>query len=166
MAAVLRILGIDCGSRITGYGVIEIDGRSQRAVAYGAIRVPAGPDLGKRLCVVAEGIGQVLEAWEPDEAAVEDVFTGLNVRSALVLAHVRGVAMMCAAKAGLCVASYTAAQVKGSVSGYGSAGKEQVRLMVRTLLGVREEIRPLDASDALAVAYCHANLRNSRRGRG
>ena len=126
----LRILGIDCGSRITGYGVIESDGRSQRAVTYGAIRVPAGPDLGKRLCVVAEGIGQVLETWEPDEAA-----------------------------------SYTAAQVKGSVSGHGSAGKEQVRLMVRTLLGVREEIRPLDASDALAVAYCHANLRDAGQGR-
>ena len=157
----MRILGIDCGSRITGYGVIESDGRSQRAVAYGAIRLQAGHDLGKRLCAVADGIGRVLETYEPDEAALEDVFSGLNVRSAIVLAHVRGVAMMTASRAGLPVASYTARQVKSSVSGYGNAGKGQVRLMAKTLLGVREEISPLDASDALAVAYCHASLRHT-----
>ena len=162
----VRILGIDCGSRITGYGVIETDGRSQRAVSYGAIRVPSGRSLGERLCVVAEGIEGVLFQYRPDEAAVEDVFTGPNVRSAIVLAHVRGVAMLSASKAGLPVASYTASQVKNSIAGFGNAGKDQVRQMVRLLLDVREEIEPLDASDALAVAYCHANLRDARERGG
>ncbi len=157
----MRILGIDCGSRITGYGVIESDGRSQRSVAYGAIRVPEGNSLGERLCIVAKGIEEVLSQYRPDEAAVEDVFTGPNMRSAIVLAHVRGVAMLSASRAGLPVASYTPSQVKSSIAGYGSARKDQVRQMVRLLLDVREEISPLDASDALAVAYCHASLRDA-----
>ena len=157
----MRILGIDCGSRITGYGVIESDGRSQRSVAYGAIRVPGGNSLGERLCVIAKGIEEVVSQYRPDEAAVEDVFTGPNMRSAIVLAHVRGVAMLSASRAGLPVASYTPSQVKSSIAGYGSARKDQVRQMVRLLLDVREEISPLDASDALAVAYCHASLRDA-----
>ncbi len=161
----MRILGIDCGSRITGYGVIESDGRSQRAVSYGAIRVPAGRNLGERLCVVADGLDNVVAKFQPDEAAVEDVFTGRNVRSAFVLAHVRGVALLSASRAGLPVASYAPSQVKSSIAGHGNAGKDQVRRMVRLLLDVQEEIDPLDISDALAVAYCHANLRDaSERG--
>lgn len=162
----MRILGIDCGSRITGYGVIESDGRSQRSVAYGAIRAPAGESLGERLCVLAKGIDEVLSQYRPDEAAVEDVFTGPNARSAIMLAHVRGVAMLSASRAGIPVASYTPTQVKSSIAGYGSAGKDQVRHMVRVLLDVTEEIYPLDASDALAVAYCHASLRDARERGG
>ena len=157
----MRILGIDCGSRITGYGVIESDGRSQRAVSYGAIRVPASRNLGEGLCVVADGLDKVVTKFQPDEAAVEDVFSGRNVRSAIVLAHVRGVALLSASRAGLPVASYTPSQVKSSIAGYGNAGKDQVRRMLRLLLDVREEIDPLDVSDALAVAYCHANLRDA-----
>ena len=157
----MRILGIDCGSRITGYGVIESDGRSQQAVSFGAIRLPEKRTLGERLATLADRLDGLVESFHPDEAAVEDVFTHLNVRSAIVLAHVRGVALLSASRAGLPVSSYSPAQVKNSVVGYGNAGKDQVRLMVKALLGVREEIDPPDISDALAVAYCHASLRDA-----
>ena len=156
----MLILGIDCGSRVTGYGVIESLGRTQRAVGYGAIRVPAGRDLAGRLRFVADGIDEVVERFRPSEAAVEDVFQHRNVSSAFKLAHVRGVALLSAARAGLPVASYTPTQIKSSVVGYGTADKHQVRQMVSVLLGLREQVRPLDVSDALAVAYCHASLRN------
>lgn len=157
----MLILGVDCGSRVTGYGLVESDGRKVHAIDYGAIRVPAGLDLAKRLCFVAAELRQVLDRFSPDEAALEDVFTQKNVRSALVLAHVRGAAMLSLAEAGLPVASYSPTSVKNSVVGHGSANKEQVRQMVSVLLGVREAIDPLDVSDALAVAYCHANLRTA-----
>ena len=161
----MRILGIDCGSRVTGFGVIEAEGRSCRPVGYGAIRVPSRSDLPDRLCVVADGLDDVLRRYRPDEVAIEDVFTAKNPRGAFVLAHVRGAAMLSAVRAGARVASYTPAQVKSSVTGYGNAGKVQVRRMVRVLLGVEQNVKPLDISDALAVAYCHANLRDAA-GRG
>ena len=152
---------MDCGSRVTGYGLIESNGREAQALDYGTIRIPAGIDLAKRLCVVAEGLRQIVDRFSPDEAALEDVFTQKNVRSALVLAHVRGAAMLSLAEAGVPVASYSPTIVKSSVVGHGSANKEQVRQMVTVLLGVRESIDPLDVSDALAVAYCHANRRDA-----
>ena len=156
----MRILGIDCGSRITGYGVIEAKGRERRSVGYGAIRLPAERDLAERLLSLAESLEEVLRRFEPEEVAIEDVFAKRNIRSAFVLASVRGAAMLTAARAGLKVASYTPSQVKSSVAGYGNAGKKEVRQMVGVLLGVREAVKPLDISDALAVAYCHANLRH------
>jgi len=144
---------------VTGYGLIESVGRDTQAVDYGTIRLPERLELPERLCMVAGGLRQVLDRFSPDEAAVEDVFTQKNVRSALVLAHVRGAAMLSLAEAGVPVASYSPATVKNSVVGHGSANKEQVRQMVSVLLGVRETIDPLDVSDALAVALCHANRR-------
>lgn len=155
----MLILGVDCGSRVTGYGLIESVGRDTQAVDYGTIRLPERLELPERLCMLAGGLRQVLDRFSPDEAAVEDVFTQKNVRSALVLAHVRGAAMLSLAEAGVPVASYSPATVKNSVVGHGSANKEQVRQMVSVLLGVRETIDPLDVSDALAVALCHANRR-------
>ncbi len=157
----MRILGIDCGSRVTGYGVIEAHGRALRPVGYGAIRTPHSGELADRLVAVAEGLDDVIRRYRPDEAAIEDAFTRVNARSALVLAHVRGVAVLSAARAGLSVASYAPAQVKSSVAGLGNASKEQVRFMVGSLLGLREVISPLDISDALAVACSHANLRDA-----
>lgn len=159
----MLILGVDCGSRVTGYGLIESVGREAQAVDYGTIRLPERLELPERLCMLAAGLRQVLDRFSPDEAAVEDVFTQKNVRSALVLAHVRGAAMLSLAEAGVPVASYSPATVKNSVVGHGSAKKEQVRQMVSVLLGVRETIDPLDVSDALAVALCHANRRAAGR---
>lgn len=157
----MRILGIDCGSSVTGYGVIDCDGPARRPVTFGAIRLANRAPLPEKLRAVADGIQKVVADWNPDEVAVEEVFTGVNSRSAILLAHVRGVALLSASRAGLPVASYTASQVKGSVTGYGNAGKEQVRLMVQHLLELREQLEPLDVSDALAVACCHASLRQS-----
>ena len=161
----MRILGIDCGSRITGYGVIETDGQSRRAVSFGVIRMPGSKALGDRLVMVADGLDDLLRRCRPDEAAVEDVFAHKNVRSAIVLSHVRGVALLSVSRAGVPVSSYSPTQVKSSIVGYGNASKDQVRRMVKALLGVRDDISPPDISDALAVAYCHASLR-SVVGRG
>lgn len=157
----MRILGIDCGSHVTGFGVIEAHGRERTLVGYGAIEAPARMGLANRLRKMGDGLDAVLEKYCPEEAAVEDVFARGNMRSALVLAHSRGVALLCMARQGIRVDSYTPAQVKSSVTGYGVAGKEQVRKMVQVLLGVSEVMEPLDASDALAVACTHANLRDA-----
>ena len=146
---------------MTGYGLIESSGREAQAVDYGIIRLPERLELTERLCLLAGGLRQVVDRFAPDEAAVEDLFTHKNMRSALVLAHVRGAAMLILAEAGVPVASYSPTTVKNSVVGHGSAQKEQVRQMVRLLLGVREAIDPLDVSDALAVALCHANRRGA-----
>ncbi len=157
----MRILGVDCGSRITGYGIIESDGRSHRALAYGAIRMSQRQAFEQRLAKVADGLDAVVGRYKPEEAAVEDVFAHKNMRSALALAHVRGVALLSASRAGLRVATYSPSKIKASVVSHGAAGKQQVRMMVKLLLGVQEELDPLDISDALAVAYCHASLRGS-----
>ena len=162
----MRILGIDCGSLVTGYGVIEANGRDSRPVGYGAIETSAGRELPDRLRELADGLEEVIREFRPEEAAVEGVFTKVNPRSALVLAEVRGAALLCVARAGLQVASYTPAQVKSSVVGHGNASKKQVRYMVGVLLGLREAVSPLDVSDALAVAYCHANLRDAKQRGG
>lgn len=156
----MRILGLDCGSRVTGFGVIDSEGRSRRSVAFGAIRLSAKKEMGERLREVADEIDRIVEEYRPDEAALEDVFVRKNVKSALALAHVRGAAMLSAARAGLSVSNYSPGQVKSSVVGYGNAEKTQVRKMVKILLGIRGEVKPTDASDALAVAYCHASHRH------
>ncbi|MDE0102441.1 MAG: crossover junction endodeoxyribonuclease RuvC [Bryobacterales bacterium] len=152
----MRILGVDCGSRVTGYGVIESAPGRLQAVGHGAIRIPAGRSLAERLRLVAEGLERVVERYGPAEAAFEEVFTAKNPRTALVLAHVRGAAMLSVARAGLPVASYSPTQVKASITGHGGAPKKQVRRMVRLVMGIEGDVRPLDASDALAVAYCHS----------
>ncbi len=157
----MRILGIDCGSQATGYGVIDTDGRRHTLVACGAIRTRAAEDLALRLKTVGGRLREIIAAFEPDEAAVEDTFTGDNIRSALKLTHVRGVALFVCAEAGLPVAAYPPAQVKLAVVGNGRADKQQVAWMTRTLLKLEEPPAPADASDALAVAICHAARRSA-----
>jgi crossover junction endodeoxyribonuclease RuvC len=157
----VRILGIDCGSQITGYGVIDSDGTRHQMVACGAIRTHAADDLAVRLKTIGQKLREVIAAYGPEEAAVEDTFTGDNIQSALKLTHVRGVALFVCAEAGVPVAAYPPAQVKLAVVGNGRAGKEQVAWMTRMLLKLDEAPRPADASDALAVAICHAARRSS-----
>lgn len=157
----MRILGIDCGSQATGYGVIDTDGTRHAMVACGAIRTRAGQDLALRLKTIGAGLRDVIAEFSPQEAAVEDTFTGENVRSALKLTHVRGVALFICAEAGIPVAAYPPAQVKLAVVGNGRAGKQQVAWMTRVLLRLDESPRSPDASDALAVAICHAARRST-----
>ncbi len=157
----MRILGIDCGSQATGYGVIDTDGTRHAMVACGAIRTKAGEELPLRLKTIGEGLRRIIADYAPEEAAVEDTFTGENVRSALKLTHVRGVALFVCAEAAIPVAAYPPAQVKLAVVGNGRAGKQQVAWMTRVLLKLDESSRSPDASDALAVAICHAARRST-----
>lgn len=151
----MRILGIDCGSERTGYGVIETDGRSHTLIAAGVIRTNPKNSLDTRLLDIARGLREVIGLHLPEAAAVEEVFHSTNAKSALKLAHVRGVALLALAEAGIPVGEYSALEVKSSVVGYGRAEKQQVQLMVRNLLKLTET-QPEDASDALAVAVCHS----------
>jgi crossover junction endodeoxyribonuclease RuvC len=152
----MRILGIDCGTERTGYGVIESDGRTHRLIDSGVIRTRTAEPLAERLHVISKALREVIRSHSPEVAAVEEVFHAVNVKTALRLAHVRGVALLSAAEAGLPCAEYSALEIKTSVVGYGRAEKRQVQLMVASVLGLVEPPASEDASDALAVAICHA----------
>jgi crossover junction endodeoxyribonuclease RuvC len=152
----MRILGIDCGTEHTGYGLIESDGRSHRMVTAGCIDTSPKHTLEARLLVIAQGLRKVIAAHAPDSAAVEEVFYAQNVKTALKLSHARGVALLTLAEAGLPVGAYSPLEIKTSVVGYGRAEKSQVKLMVHSLLGLESKIESEDACDAIAVAICHA----------
>jgi len=149
------VLGIDCGSQRTGYGVIESDGLDHRMVAAGVIQTSA-ERFEERLLDIATGLRRLVREHAPDAAAVEEVFHAANTRTALKLAHVRGIALLVAAEAGLDVAEYSPLEVKTSVVGYGRAEKRQVKQMVGSLLHLAGAPESEDACDALAVAICHA----------
>ncbi len=152
----MRVLGIDCGGECTGYGVVELDGAGELVcLACGAIRLSPREPLARRLARIYGELGAVIEEHHPVEVAIEEIFYALNVKSALKLGQVRGVAMLAAAAAGLDVAEYSPLTIKASVVGYGRASKEQVQHMVTRLLGLPEAPEPMDASDALAIAICH-----------
>ncbi len=151
----MRVLGIDCGSEKTGYGVIDTDGRTHHMVAAGVIRTNPKTPFDRRLLEIASGLREVLARHAPECIAVEEVFHALNARTAIKLAHVRGVALLMAAECGLPLGEYSPLEIKESVVGYGRAEKQQVQLMVRTLLKL-DATQPEDASDALAVAICHS----------
>ena len=159
----MRVLGIDCGSERTGYGVIESDGSIHRMLASGVIRTSPRQPFACRLLEIAKALRVIIRVHLPEAAAVEEVFYSANVKTALKLAHVRGVALMAAAEAGLELAEYSPLEVKTSVVGYGRAEKCQVQVMVRSLLGVSEAIESEDACDALAVAICHVTHESTMR---
>jgi crossover junction endodeoxyribonuclease RuvC len=153
----MRILGIDCGTERTGYGVIDSDGRRHSLIDSGVIRLRTSEELARRLASIAAALRRLLETYTPEVVAVEEVFHAINTKSALKLAHVRGVALLLAAESGVPVAEYSPLSIKMSVSGYGRADKQQVQAMVRCLLRSEQaEFASFDASDALAVAICHA----------
>ena len=157
----MRILGIDCGTERTGYGLIESDGRSHQLVTAGSIATSPGEPLELRLLKIAQGLRDVIHTHTPSEAAVEEVFYSQNVKTALKLSHVRGVALLTIAEAGLALGEYSPLAIKTSVVGYGRAEKQQVKIMVHSLLHVRDEIESEDACDAIAVAICHATRTSS-----
>ncbi len=153
----MRVLGIDPGTAITGYGVVEEKGGELKALAFGAIRTSAKQPLPTRLQAVYRGVKELVLEWKPSAAAVEELFFSSNVRTAMSVGQARGVALLALADAGLSVAEYTPLTVKQAVTGYGGADKAQVQEMVRLLLGLAEAPKPDDAADALAVAICHLN---------
>src|SRR5215468_3514863 len=152
----MRILGIDCGGEYTGYGVVEMHPTGNLScLTCGAIKLSPRDKLPIRLSRIYMHLGAIISEHQPDEVAIEDVFYALNVKSALKLGQVRGVAMLAAASAGLEVSEYSPLTIKQSVVGYGRAEKEQVQHMVTRLLALAEPPEPMDASDALAIAICH-----------
>lgn len=162
----MRVLGIDCGTENTGYGVIDSDGVTHKLITAGVIRTSPRDPLCDRLCTIARGIREVIAQQQPETAAVEAVFHAVNTKSALKLAHVRGVALLTAAESSLAVGEYSPLEVKTSVVGYGRAEKTQVALMVQSLLRIETEFATLDVTDALAVAICHATQSAFKRKLG
>ncbi len=152
----MRIFGVDPGSARTGYGCIETHGDGHRVVACGALSVPPRLSFPEKLRWLHARLTDLLATHRPDAVAVEDVFYAKNARTALKLGHVRGVLLLAASQADVAIAEYTPTQVKRAVVGYGRAEKQQVQEMVTLLLGMSEAPTPLDVSDALAVAVCHA----------
>ena len=151
------IMGVDPGTAVTGIGVIEIIGDDLRAITYRAVRTSAKEQLPVRLKEIFDAVRSVAEDYFPAYCVVEDVFGGKNIRSALLIGQARGAVITAALSAGVQIAEYTPREIKMSVVGNGNASKEQVQFMVRSLLGLRENPEPLDCSDALAAAICHAN---------
>lgn len=153
------ILGIDPGSRITGYGIIRDTGRGCEYVASGCIRTGSG-ELPERLNAVFAGVSEIIQTYQPVTMSIEQVFMARNADSALKLGQARGAAIVAGAQAGLAVSEYSATQVKSAIVGSGRAAKEQVQIMVMHLLKLSKKPQ-IDASDALAIALCHAHHRQS-----
>jgi len=160
----MRVLGIDCGGEYTGYGVVEQDdGGALRHLCSGAIRLSPQEPLELRLKKISEGLADIIHAYSPEEVAIEDVFYAVNVKSALKLGHVRGVAMLVSAQAGLAVLAYSPLSIKSAVVGYGRAEKSQVQMMVARLLELPAPPEPPDVADALAIAICHLHTAGTLR---
>ena|ERR1700753_559864 len=155
----MRVLGIDCGTEFTGFGVVEAQDTSRmvllKHLCAGAVKLNKKDRTPVRLAQVYSELTTLMQLWQPDVVAIEEVFFAANAKSALKLGQVRGVAMLAAANCGLPVAEYAPLTIKSSVVGYGLAAKEQVQFMVVQLLKLEVAPQPADAADALAIAICH-----------
>jgi len=153
----MRIIGLDPGLVHTGWGIIETAGHKHQLVACGRINPPVNVSTAERLKVLDDELAKILRDFDPDSAAVEETFVNKNPASTLKLGLARGVVLLAPARYGLAVAEYPANLVKKTVVGAGHAAKEQVGMMVKTLLNVKTDLGSADAADALAVAICHAH---------
>ena len=163
-AATLRILGIDPALRVTGYGIIERTGSRIRLIEAGVVAPNPGFALEDRLRDLHAATVEIIAQTKPDVVVIEELYTTYkNPSTAVLMGHARGVLCLAGAQAGLPVATLAHAHVKRSLTGSGSARKEQVNAMVRHLLGLRSEPRPLDVSDALALALAYLNVRDAQR---
>ncbi len=156
----MKILGIDPGLRVTGFGVIQMEGARLNYIASGTIRIPDG-DLPSRLKVILDGVGEIARTYQPDCSAIEIIFSNVNPQSTLLLGQARGAAICGLVSANLPVAEYTALQMKKAVAGHGKAQKAQVQEMVQRLLKL-DGLPGTDAADALGVAICHAHAGAAR----
>lgn len=153
----LRILGVDPGINITGYGVIEKERNRIAGIVYGEIRRVKGDLLSRSLARIYDNLIEVITSSTPDAIAMEDVFYGKNVKSLIKQSQVRGVVMLASFHSSIPIYDYTPLEVKKAVVGYGRAEKRQVQQMIKTILSL-SDVPPVDASDALAVAICHSNF--------
>lgn len=151
----MRVLGVDPGTAITGWGVVEGDGQQLAMIAHGVVTTPAGMPLPARLQIIYRELTELIARWQPESAAIEELFFSKNAKTALAVGHGRGVAMLALANAGLPITEYKPLEVKQAITGHGGAGKQQMQQMVKLLLSLDDIPRPDDAADALAVAICH-----------
>jgi crossover junction endodeoxyribonuclease RuvC len=159
----MRVLGIDCGSRSTGFGIIESDDEEHRVITFGVIQFPAADAFSQRLLKIHTEIRNLIVTHSPSATAIEDQFYLSNFKSVMKLGQVKGVAILSAAGAGIPVFEYSPMQVKSAVTGYGRAEKNQVQVMVKNILKLADLPRPDDAADALALAICHIHTMATRR---
>ena len=157
----MRILGIDPGVAIVGFGVVDSEGGPQQMVQYGAINTPANTPLAARLVQIEQDLMELLQQFNPDEVAIEELFFSKNITTGIAVAHARGVILATVEKAGIPLYEYTPMQVKQAVVGYGLAEKNQVMDMTKRLLKLRSVPKPDEAADALAIAICHARSATS-----
>ena len=161
MAKMIRIMGVDPGSVITGYGIIETDGIRSVHIAHGHLKVK-GESLPEKLGIIFTGISDVIKEWQPQEFAIEDVFFSKNAQSALKLGQARGAAICAAVTHDLSVSEYSPRSVKQAISGTGSADKNQVQHMVGIILNLTQKLQA-DAADGLAISICHGHSRTMQR---
>jgi crossover junction endodeoxyribonuclease RuvC len=159
----VRVLGIDCGSQTTGFGIVESDEQRHQLVAAGTVRLHPKQHFNQKLLKIHKEIHQLILVHCPDVVAVEDQFYLTNFKSVLKLAQVKGVVLLTAAQAGVAIAEYSPLEIKSAVTGYGRAEKSQVQAMVRKLLRLAEAPRSFDTSDALALAICHIHTSATHR---
>jgi len=153
----MRVLGIDPGSQVTGWGVVEgdVNGRNYRLVEFGVVRLNSSATFPSRLLKISRALDEVITRLKPDACAIEEAFLATNPKVTLKLGQVRGVALLAAESAALEIGEYSPRSIKQTVAGYGNAEKQQVQEMVRLLLSLTTVPEPHDAADALAVAICH-----------
>jgi len=157
------ILGIDPGLATLGYGVIEVNGDKRRLIQYGTLTTPAGQPMPQRLRAIFQGMNQLMDIYQPDEVAFEELFFAKNITTGMAVSAARGVALVAVVQRTDNLYEYTPMQIKQAVTGYGGADKHQVQMMVKALLNMKEIARPDDAADALAVALTHANSANMKK---
>lgn len=151
------ILGVDPGTATTGYGLIRVVGNHFQAVAYGTITTPPKIAMEKRLLMLYEQLGQLLDTYHPEQVAVEKLFFNQNITTGITVAQARGVILLTCAQRDIAVYEYTPLEVKQALVGYGRADKKQIQQMVKTFLGLAEIPKPDDAADGLAIAICHSH---------
>lgn len=157
------ILGIDPGLATLGYGVIETQGDMRHMIQFGTVTTPAGVAMPYRLRAIAQGVRQLMDVYQPDEVAFEELFFSKNITTGMAVSMARGVALATVVERTDNLYEYTPMQIKQAVTGYGKADKAQVQQMVKMITGMDSIIRPDDAADAVAAAICHAHSRNARQ---
>lgn len=158
----MRIIGIDPGYAIMGYGILDYNGNKFKTVTYGSIETPAGIPMPERLNMIYTELDRILSEYQPEEASVEELFFNSNTTTAISVGEARGVALLACERHGVKISEYTPLQIKQSLVGFGRAEKKQVQTMVKLILNLKEVPKPDDTADAVAAAICHAHSRNSR----
>jgi len=158
----MRILGIDPGYAILGYGVLDMTGNHFSVVTYGSIITDSKMDMPSRLEVLYDGLADIIETYKPEEASIEELFFNSNAKTAILVGEARGVAVLACAKKGLNISEYTPLQIKQALVGYGRADKKQVQAMVKAILNLEAVPKPDDTADALAAAICHGHSAGNR----